>query len=40
MLHGHSEEQRKQYTTDYRMLAIDLDGTLLRRDGTMGEVHV
>jgi hydroxymethylpyrimidine pyrophosphatase-like HAD family hydrolase len=23
--------------TDYRMVAIDLDGTLLRRDGTMGE---
>ena len=37
MLHGNSEEQAKQYTTDYHMVAIDLDGTLLRRDGTMGE---
>jgi len=37
MLHGHSEEQWKQHATVYRMVAIDLDGTLLRRDGTMGE---
>ena len=37
MLHGNSEEQPKQHSTDYRMVAIDLDGTLLRKDGTMGE---
>jgi 5-amino-6-(5-phospho-D-ribitylamino)uracil phosphatase len=37
MLHGNSEEQPKQYSADYRMVAIDLDGTLLRQDGTMGE---
>ena len=37
MLHGNSEEQPRPYSTDYRMVAIDLDGTLLRPDGTMGE---
>jgi Cof subfamily protein (haloacid dehalogenase superfamily) len=37
MLQGQSEEQQKHPVTDYRLVAIDLDGTLLRRDGTMGE---
>src|SRR2546430_3170768 len=32
MLHGNSEEQPKQHSADYRMVAIDLDGTLLRQD--------
>jgi Cof subfamily protein (haloacid dehalogenase superfamily) len=30
-------EQPRQHPADYRMLAIDLDGTLLRKDGTMGD---
>src|SRR5262245_28253734 len=33
MLHGNVME----HPADYRMLAIDLDGTLLRKDGTMGD---
>jgi Cof subfamily protein (haloacid dehalogenase superfamily) len=37
MLHGHSETQPKQQSADYRLVAIDLDGTLLRSDGTLGE---
>jgi Cof subfamily protein (haloacid dehalogenase superfamily) len=32
-----SGKRQKPIDTDYRMVAIDLDGTLLRRDGTMGE---
>jgi Cof subfamily protein (haloacid dehalogenase superfamily) len=31
-----SGKRQKPIDTDYRMVAIDLDGTLLRRDGTMG----
>jgi Cof subfamily protein (haloacid dehalogenase superfamily) len=30
-------EQSKQHAANYQMVAIDLDGTLLRQDGTMGE---
>jgi Cof subfamily protein (haloacid dehalogenase superfamily) len=30
-------QQPKPQSADYRMVAIDLDGTLLRKDGTMGE---
>jgi Cof subfamily protein (haloacid dehalogenase superfamily) len=33
---SHSVEQPKQHSAHYRMVAIDLDGTLLRQDGTMG----
>jgi Cof subfamily protein (haloacid dehalogenase superfamily) len=34
---SNSEAQRQQqHSTDYRLVAIDLDGTLLRKDGTMG----
>jgi 5-amino-6-(5-phospho-D-ribitylamino)uracil phosphatase len=36
MLHGNFMEQPKRHSADYRMVAIDLDGTLLRKDGTMG----
>jgi 5-amino-6-(5-phospho-D-ribitylamino)uracil phosphatase len=32
-----SVKRQEPAGTDYRMVAIDLDGTLLRRDGTMGE---
>jgi Cof subfamily protein (haloacid dehalogenase superfamily) len=37
MLHGNSEAQPKPHASAYRLVAIDLDGTLLRQDGTMGE---
>jgi 5-amino-6-(5-phospho-D-ribitylamino)uracil phosphatase len=37
MSNGNFVEQPKQHSPDYRMVAIDLDGTLLRKDGTMGE---
>ena len=37
MPHGNLAEQLKQRSADYRMVAIDLDGTLLRKDGTMGD---
>jgi len=30
-------ERMTQRCVDYRMVAIDLDGTLLRNDGTMGQ---
>jgi 5-amino-6-(5-phospho-D-ribitylamino)uracil phosphatase len=30
-------QRLRQRTTDYRLVAIDLDGTLLRHDGTMGQ---
>jgi 5-amino-6-(5-phospho-D-ribitylamino)uracil phosphatase len=33
---SNSVGQPKQHCADYRMVAIDLDGTLLRQDGTMG----
>jgi 5-amino-6-(5-phospho-D-ribitylamino)uracil phosphatase len=32
-----SVKRQEPADTDYRMVAVDLDGTLLRRDGTMGE---
>jgi 5-amino-6-(5-phospho-D-ribitylamino)uracil phosphatase len=35
MANGNCVAQPKQVSVDYRMVAIDLDGTLLRNDGTM-----